>query len=178
MANEERNRIAAGLVAAIILIFVVIGVNAKHHSFRNRQPKKEFGKIYRANDGRYYTRGHDRNGFSDWEYTAGGDAAGGETSGSLGNGTWFRVSSTPSGMSATSKVVAEEDGRPTGVVEEESAVANNEEITESTTESEADSMDSASESGSDSTGDSGSSDSGGGDGGGDGGGGDGGGGSD
>jgi uncharacterized membrane protein YgcG len=178
MANEERNRIVTGFAVAIVMVFFAIGLIAKHNRSQNRQPRKEFGKIYRAEDGRYYTRCHDRKGFSDWEYTAGGDAAGGETSGSLGNGTWFRVSSTPSGMSATSKVVAEEDGKPTGVVEEESAATNNEEITESTTESEADSMDSASESGGDSSGDSGSSDSGGGDGGGDGGGGDGGGGSD
>jgi hypothetical protein len=175
MEEEGNVKTAAGFLAVIvILILVVIGVSSKHSS-RNRQPKKEFGRIYRAEDGRYYTRCHDRKGFSDWEYTSGGDAAGGETSGSLSTGTWFRVSSTPSGMSATSKVVDEEDGKPTGVVEEESAATNNEEITESTTESEADSMDSASESGS---GDSGSSDSGGGDSGGDGGGGDGGGGSD
>jgi len=166
MAEERNVKIAAGfLVAFVILIFIAIGVNSKHSSSRNRVPKKEFGKIYRADDGRYYTRSHDRNGFSDWEYTAGGDASGGETSGSLSTGTWFRVSSTPSGMSATSKVVTEEDGKPVGAVEEESAVGNNEEITESTTESEAEGMDSA-------------SDSGGGDGGGDGGGGDGGGGSD
>jgi hypothetical protein len=173
MAEERNVKIAAGfLVALVVLIFIAIGVSSKHNSPRNRPHKKEFGKIYRADDGRYYTRCHDRNGFSDWEYTSGGDAAGGETSGSLGTGTWFRVSSTPSGMSATSKVVTEEDGKPVGAVEEESAAANNEEITESTTESEAEGMDSASESGSDSGGDSGSSD------GGDGGGGDGGGGSD
>jgi uncharacterized membrane protein YgcG len=173
---EEKGRgtiAAASVIALLIVILVVIGLSSTHNQSQSRQPKKEFGRIYRSVDGRYYTRSHDRNGFSDWEYTAGGDAAGGETSGSLSTGTWFRVSSTPSGMSPTSKVVAEEDGKPVGAVEEESAVGNNEEITESTTESEADSMDSSSDSGSDSSGDSG-----GGDGGGDGGGGDGGGGSD
>jgi hypothetical protein len=171
MAEGGEAKVAVGFLAAVfILVFVAIGVDAGRSSSNNRQPKKEFGKIYRSDDGRYYTRGHDRNGFSDWEYTAGGDAAGGETSGSLSTGTWFRVSSTPSGMWATSKVVAEEDGRPTGEVEEESAVGNSEEITEWTTESEADSMDSSSDSGSDSGGDSGG-DGGEGDGGGDGGGG-------
>ncbi|MGD0903968.1 MAG: hypothetical protein ABR924_13600 [Terracidiphilus sp.] len=163
MEEKGRSVIAAAFVIAMVLVFFVVALVSKHNRSQSRQPKKEFGKIYRADDGRYYTRSHDRNGFSDWEYTAGGDAAGGETSGSLSTGTWFRVSSTPSGMSPTSKVVAEENGKPVGAVEEESAVGNNEEITESTTESEADSMDSASDS--DSGGDSGSSD-GGGDGGG------------
>jgi hypothetical protein len=171
MEEKGRSVIAAAFVIAMVLVFFVVALVSKHNRSQSRQPKREFGKIYRGDDGHYYTRSHDRNGFSDWEYTAGGDAAGGENSGSLSTGTWFRVSSTPSGMSATSKVVAEENGKPVGAVEEESAVGNNEEITESTTESEAEGMDSASDSGSDSGGDSG-------DGGGDGGGGDGGGGSD
>jgi uncharacterized membrane protein YgcG len=173
MAEEGKGAIAAAFVLAMVLAFFVVALISSHNRSQNRQPRKEFGKIYRSDDGRYYTRSHDRNGFSDWEYTAGGDEAGGETTGSLSTGTWFRVGSTPSGMSPTSKVVAEEDGKPVGAVEEESAVGNNEEITESTTESEADSMDSSSDSGSDSGGDSGGGDSGG-----DGGGGDGGGGSD
>ena len=177
MAEGGEAKVAVGFLAAVfILVFVAIGVDAGRSSSNNRQPKKEFGKIYRSDDGRYYTRSHDRNGFSDWEYT-GGDAGGGGSSASFSNGNWSRVGTTPSRMSPTSKVVAEEGGRPTGEVEEESTVGNNEEITESTTESEADSMDSSSDSSSDSSGDSGSGDSGG-DGGGDGGGGDGGGGSD
>jgi hypothetical protein len=174
MAEKGKSMIAAGFVVALMIVMLVlIGVNSKHNSSKNRQPKKEYGKIYRAEDGRYYTRSHGRNGFSDWEYTGGGDSGGGDGSASFSNGSWSRVGTTPSGMSPTSKVVAEEDGKPTDEVEEESAVGNNEEITESTTESEAEGMDSSSDSGSDSGGDSGSGDSGG-----DGGGGDGGGGSD
>ncbi|MGA7832022.1 MAG: hypothetical protein WCA21_13765 [Terracidiphilus sp.] len=164
MTKEGSNRFAVGfLVVFFILVMIAIGVSS-----RRRQHKKEFGKIYRSNDGRYYTRTHDRSGFSDWEYV-GGDAGGGDSS--FNNGSWSRVPSTPSGLTDTSKVVAEEEGKPTGEVEEESAETNAVEVTESTTESEAEGMDSAADSGSDSGGD-------GGDGGGDGGGGDGGGGSD
>ncbi len=173
MVEDGNSRIAARLlVAMFIAILFVIGLSSRHRSPGNRQPRKEFGRIYRADDGHYYARSHDRNGFSDWEYTGGGDSGGGGGSGSFSNGSWSRVSTTPSGMSATSKVVTEENGKPTGEVEEESAAANDEEITESTTESEAEGMDSSSDSGSDSSADSGSGDSGGGDsGGGDGGGG-------
>ncbi len=162
------------MLCFVVLIFILIARSSGPTSSKAHQPKKEFGKIYRSEDGHYYTRSHDRSGFSDWEYT---DSGGGDSSGSFSGGSWSRVSSAPSGMTATSKVVEEEGGRPTSEFEEESAEPSNEEISESTTESEADSMDSSSDSGGDSAGDSG--DSGGGDsGGGDGGGGDGGGGSD
>ena len=170
MSKDNRSGLIVGVLVAFILIFVAIGAISRLASSKRHQPKKEFGKIYRAPDGHYYARSHDRSGFSDWEYT-GGDAGGGD--GSFSGGSWTRVQSTPSGLTATSKVVEEEGGRPTNEVEEESAETNGDEITESTTESEADGMDSAADSASDSGGDSG--DSGGGDsGGGDGGGGDGG----
>jgi len=160
MREKGNNNFTAGFVIVIItLIFIVVAVSSKH-----QQHKKEFGKIYRGEDGHYYTRGHDRNGFSEWEYF--GDSGGGDSS--FSNGSWSRVTSTPSGLSATSKVVAEEEGKPTEEVEEESAADSNEEVTESTTESEAEGMDSASDSGSDAGdgGDGGGGDGGGGDGGG------------
>ena len=175
MSEEGTKKLVVGLtVSVVILIFILIAWNSNPSSSQKHQPKKEYSKIYRASDGHYYARSHDRSGFSDWEFV---DSGGGENSGSFSNGSWSRVSSTPSGMTATSKVVEEEGGKPTNEVEEESAEPSNEEITESTTEGEAEGMDSSADSGSDSSGgsgDSGSSDGGGGDGGG----GDGGGGSD
>jgi hypothetical protein len=180
MSEEKDKRVAVVFLVAVgILMAIFIAGVSRPGSSAKHQQKKEFGKIYRSEDGHYYTRSHDRSGFSDWEYT-GGDAGGGD--GSFNGGNWSRVSSTPSGMTATSKVVEEEGGKPTSEVEEESAEPSNEEISESTTESEAEGIDSSADSGSDSGGDSsdsGGGDSGGGDGGGgDGGGGDGGGGSD
>src|ERR1035438_3793585 len=133
MSEDGTKKLVVGLMVSVgILIFILIGWHSSRSSSRMHQPKKEYGKIYRSNDGRYYARSHDRSGFSDWEYTSSGDSGGGESSGSFSTGSWSRVTTTPSGMSATSKVVAEEAGKPTGEVEEESAVANNEEITEST----------------------------------------------
>jgi hypothetical protein len=165
MSEDGSNKVVPAIVLGIMgLILVIALVLAGGKSSATHRARKEFGKIYRANDGRYYTRGHDRGGFSDWEYV---DAGGGDSSGSFSGGSWSRVSSTPSGMTATSKVVEEEGGKPTNEVEEESAEPGNEEITEATTESEADSMDSSSDSSSDSSADSGDSGSGdGGDGGG------------
>ena len=148
MAEEGTNKLVAGLaIFAVVLIFIFIGSNSNRSSSQRHLPKKEYGKIYRANDGRYYTRSHDSGGFADWEYV---DSGGGDGSGSFRGGSWSRVSSTPSGMTATSKVVEEEGGKPTNEVDEESAEPSNEEITESTTESEADGMDSSADSGSDS----------------------------
>lgn len=162
MAKENNQRITGVLVfAAVVIVFIWVSVNSGRNSSQNHPPKKEFGKIYRAEDGHYYTRSHDRNGFSDWEFI--GADAGGDSS--FSKGSWSRVTTTPSGMSATSKVVVEENGKPTEEVEEESAAETNEEVTESTAESEAEGMDSASDSGGD------AGDGGGGDGGGDGGGG-------
>jgi hypothetical protein len=167
MSKDNRNTRVAGIVIGIIgLVLVVIPVLSGGRSSATHGARKEYGKIYRSNDGRYYARSHDSGGFSDWEYV---DSGGGDSSGSFSSGSWSRVSSTPSGMTATSKVVEEEGGKPTNEVDEESAEPSNDEITESTTESEADGMDSSADSGSDSSGDSG--DSGGGDSGGDSGGG-------
>lgn len=166
MSEEGKSRfVIVFMLCFIVLIFIVIVRSSGPHSSRTHQPKKEFGKIYRSEDGHYYTRSHDRGGFSDWEYI---DSGGGDGSGSLSGGSWSRVSSTPSGMTVTSKVVEEEGGKPTNEVEEESAEPSSEEIGESTTEREADGMDSSADSSSDSSADSG--DSGGGDSGGDGGG--------
>jgi hypothetical protein len=166
MSKDNRNTLVAGVVVGILglILFIVLVLSGGNSSATHRA-RKEYGKIYRANDGRYYTRSHDSGGFADWEYV---DSGGGDSSGSFSGGSWSRVSSTPSGLTATSEVVEEEGGKPTNEVDEESAEPSNEEITESTTESEADGMDSSADSGSDSSGDSG--DSGGGDSGGDGGG--------
>jgi hypothetical protein len=167
MSKDRSDMPVAGVVIGIMgLILVIVLVLSGGKSSAKHQARKEFGKIYRSNDGHYYVRGHDRSGFSDWEYV---DSGGGDSSGSFSSGNWSRVSSTPSGMTATSKVVEEEGGKPTNEVEEESAEPSNEEISETTTESEADGMDSSADSASDSSG--GSGDSGGSDSGGDGGGG-------
>ncbi len=152
MTIEKNQRITGVIVfAVVVLVFVWVGVNSRGNSSRNHPPSKEFGKIYRAADGRYYTRSHDRNGFSTWEFV--GDSGSGE--GAFSKGSWLRVATPPAEMAATSKVVAEEDGKPTAQVEEESAATQSEEVTASTTESQAEAMDSASNSGNAGDGDGG-----------------------
>jgi hypothetical protein len=94
MSDEGTNKVVVGFLASVvILIFIVIGLGSNRSSSKKHQPKKEYGKIYRSEDGHYYTRSHDRSGFSDWEYT-GGDAGGGDSSASFSGGSWSRVSST------------------------------------------------------------------------------------
>jgi len=103
MSKDNLNTPVAGILIGIMgLILVIVLVLSGGNSSAAHRAKKEYGKIYRANDGRYYTRSHDHGGFSDWEYT-GGDSGGGD--GSFSGGNWSRVSFTPSGMTATSKVV-------------------------------------------------------------------------
>ena len=169
---EDRTQHPIGaILLVIVVVFIFVIALASKHSGTQSHHKKEFTKIYRADDGHYYVRCHGRGGFSFWEFNGSGDSGGGDVF--FSDGGWTRVSTTPTGLTATSKVDAEENGRPTEDVEEETAATEADEITESTTESEAEGMGSSSDGGSDSAGDSG-----GGDGGGDGGGGDGGGGSD
>jgi len=126
---------AAGFLAVIvILILVVIGVSSKHSS-RNRQPKKEFGRIYRAEDG-VTTRAATTARVSPLGVHQRRRCSRRRNLGSLSTGTWFRVSS-PLGNVGDFQGRRRGRWQAYGVVEEESAATNNEEITESTTESEA-----------------------------------------
>lgn len=123
--------------------------------------KKQYGLIYQGSDGKYYTRSynphsqttnrHDDGGqdFYWWMYM--GDkspiSANGSSvarSSSTGTGNWARASAPPTGLTSTSKVVEEEDGKPTEEVEEETPTTDENAVSEQTTETEAENAESAS----------------------------------
>jgi hypothetical protein len=175
------------LISRILTVTALAGLIACSQSSpptaRHRRvphAKKRYGTIYHGADGHYYTRSVNDDGtFWYWMYVMNAQDSSKPTATvpDLTGGTWSRMTAPPSDLTATSKVVTEQNGTPTQEVAEESTVPDQETITESTTPTEAQAMDSTDvdtggestadfDSGSDTGGDAGGSDSGGGDGGG------------
>ena len=144
-----------------------VGANHGRHS-----KNKRHGRVYTDENQKKYVRSYDDGQFWYWMYMAPDTSSSTSVtsrSSSLTSGNWIRVSNPPSNLTATSKVVTEENGKPTEEIQEETEVANEDVVTEETSieqeqafEANESSMDSdatdgsdASDSGSDSGGDSG-----------------------
>jgi len=153
------------LVFVAIVVIVAVHPHKSHH--RHKKGGKQYSLVYRDSQGRRYAKSHDDSAdvFEYWVLEGDGGSS------PASPGSWQRIPSLPAGLVPTKEVVEEENGKPAAVIEEESAVPEDEMVVEEET-SESD-VEAAESPGSDSGGDAdGGGDSGGdsgGDGGGDGG---------
>ncbi len=161
------------LMITFILVLILTGCDGQptqqRHNRQARAKKKEFGRVYQSADGTCYTRSHHDSEFWYWMYVMNssspitGSSPSNTSPSSLSGGSWVRTSSFPSGLTATPKVVEENEGKPSEVEEDatEAEVTQGETIEENTTEAEAESAESTSaeSDASSGTSDSGNSDS-------------------
>jgi uncharacterized membrane protein YgcG len=105
--------------------------------------KKHYGTLYHSStDGHYYARSYDDSTqqFIFWmliwpNLTSSSSPM--INVGPMSGASWAQVAKAPADLSSTSKVVAEENGKPTEEVEEQSEVPEADVVDETTTESEA-----------------------------------------
>jgi hypothetical protein len=104
------------------------------HAARRHHHRAQYSRIYQDTKGAYYTRSYGDDGdFWYWMYIAQSDSSSSSSRNQLGSGSWSQIQSFPPGLTATSRVVPDEEGKPTEEVEEVSAVPENEVVTETTT---------------------------------------------
>lgn len=146
------------LAAFSLVVAAALAACAGHH------PKGTYGRVYKDNDGRYYTRSYYDGGFQFWIYSEPCASCSSVPDG----GSWDVSVDIPSSSKPTSQVVRDTAGRPATKSEDEDEVESDEVVDESTTSAPDDTSSSSSDSSdssSSSSSDSGGSDSGGGDGG-------------
>ena len=156
--NHPPKRITRLTVLGLIAALVLAGCSGS-------KPHATYGRVYKSDDGRYYTRSYYNGHFWYWGYTDSCASCGSMPDG----GAWGDPSTSISvEIKPTNQVVRVVEGKPGVKPEEEEEVEADKVVDETTTTPPDDTSSSSSDSadsGSSSSSDSGGSDSGGGDGG-------------
>ena len=129
-----KKALTKGLLASAALLLLASCDQQPQHDRHKHKPL--YGRVYESDTGTQYVRTYDPNTgqFWFWMYMTSGPDSSSSTS---SRGSWQQVPSMPSNVTATSRVIAEKDGKPDEEAQEMEEVQGEDVVDEATSVQEA-----------------------------------------